>query len=206
MGCLFGRGTRLGALARIHSGKVGFLTKGIEMSTWSQSIIALVLAVVGLSVVPGCPGLGMPNYNNNGNANNNGNGNGNSNSNDNDDNNNDNDDNSNDNDDDNTEFSLFTDPMGTFSTTHVRDVDGETIRFRVSNQSIVYQDGTEYQAGSWPVNGNFVGGNSFLIRFGTEEGERRAYFTETGPATICDFQVTPTTFSIFPTQVTVPQE
>lgn len=186
------------------------------MSTWLKRIVALVLAVVGLSVIPGCPELGMVNNNINWNQNynDNGNWNDNSNSNHNDDDDNDNDDNSNDNDDDNgndnddddTEFALFTDPMSTFSTTHVRDVDGETIRFRVSNQSIVYQDGTEYQAGSWPVSGNFVGGNSFLIRFGTEEGERRAYFTETGPATICDFVVTPTTFSIFPTQVTVPQE
>jgi hypothetical protein len=27
------------------------------------------------------------------------------------------------------------------------------------------------------------------VRFGTEEGERRAYFTEAGPGTICNLRV-----------------
>jgi hypothetical protein len=36
------------------------------------------------------------------------------------------------------------------------------------------------------------------VRFGTVLGVQRAYFTETGSGTICNFVVTPTTVSIYP--------
>lgn len=164
----------------------------------SQNVIALLLSVLCMSLVPACPfarsnGNGNDNTNANNNDNTNGNDNGNAN------------DNGNDNTDE-TDFALFTDPDSDFSTTRVRDIDGETIRFRISNEAIVYQNGTEYQEGQWPVAGNFLGGVSFQVRFGTEDGVRQAYFTETIPATICDYIVTPTTFSIAPTNQTVPQE
>jgi hypothetical protein len=37
-----------------------------------------------------------------------------------------------------------------------------------------------------------------------EDGERRAYFTETGPATICDIEVVNGVLTILPTNVPVP--
>ena len=55
------------------------------------------------------------------------------------------------------------------------------------------------------MNGNFLGGTAFQVRFGTENGVQQAYFTETIPATICDYRVNGD-FLIFPTTQTVPQE
>jgi hypothetical protein len=101
---------------------------------------------------------------------------------------------------------LFTDPDSDFSTTVVHDVDTDTVQFSISGKSIIYQDGTEYQAGSWTAEGNFLSDGSFQIRFGTEGGERKAYFTETAPGTICNFTVTPDLFQVSPTTVFPPQE
>ena len=105
-----------------------------------------------------------------------------------------------------SDFALFTDPDSGFSTTVVRDVDDETVQFSISARSIIYQDGTEYDAGTWTVDGNFVGGVSFRIRFGSVNGEKRAYFTETAPGTICDFRISDGQFQIFPTTQLPPQE
>jgi hypothetical protein len=41
----------------------------------------------------------------------------------------------------------------------------------------------------YPVTDSYFLGTAFQVRFGTEGGERRAYFTETGPATICDIAI-----------------
>lgn len=44
-------------------------------------------------------------------------------------------------------------------------------------------------------------GIPFRVRFGTEEGERRAYFTEAGPGTICNLTfLGPEQLSIFGTR------
>lgn len=173
----------------------------------SSKFVAVILAVIGLCWLPACPfGGGTGNDNTNANANDNANANENDNTNENENENTNTNTNGNDNGEDETDFAIFTDPDSDFSTTRVRDVDGETIRFRISNEAIVYQDGTEYQEGFWPITGNFLGGVSFQARFGTEDGVRQAYFTETGPATICNYTVTPTTFTISATSVPVPQE
>jgi hypothetical protein len=107
-----------------------------------------------------------------------------------------------------SKFVLFVDPDSDFSTRDVRDVEEEIVRFDSETNSIVWtQDGTSYQAGAWTTNGNLLGANgSFQVRFGTKDGQRRAYFTETGPATLCDIRVTNGNLQIFPTAVTVPQE
>lgn len=168
------------------------------MSIRSKQLLALLLALAGLTALPACNIFFGGNGNTNDNVDDNDNDN---NSNDNDDNDND----SNDNGDEDDDFALFTDPDGDFSTTDVNDVDGETIKIRLSTSAIVYQDGREFQEGSWTVDGNFLAGGGFQVRFGTEDGERKAYFTETVPATICDFSVNGT-FQIFPTTQTVPQE
>jgi hypothetical protein len=115
-------------------------------------------------------------------------------------------DNANDNTDQNK--AVFDDPDSDFTTTDVRDVDDEIIQFDTETDAIIYvATGNTYQEGSWPVDGNSLGSSgSFQVRFGTVGGERRAYFTETGPATICDFVVQDPLFLIFPTSETVPQE
>lgn len=117
-------------------------------------------------------------------------------------------DNSNDNEDDSTaNLAVFNDPDSDFSTTDVRDVDDEFVQFDTVTKAIIWAaDGTAYQEGSWTVNGVFLAGGGFQVRFGTQDGERRAYFTETGPATICQIRPTGSFLSISPTNVTVPQE
>lgn len=103
---------------------------------------------------------------------------------------------------------VFVDPDdSTFCTSDVRDVDDEIVRFDTSTNSIIWAaDNTAYQEGLWTVNGVFLAGGGFQVRFGTKDGERRAYFTETGPATICQIAVVGENLSISATNVTVPQE
>jgi hypothetical protein len=102
-------------------------------------------------------------------------------------------------------FAVFEDPDSDFSTDQVRDVDGEIMQFDNDSQMLVWQLDGSTHAG-WPVSANDLGATgSFRVRFGTEGGEPRAYFTETGPATICDLEVTNGVLSIFPTTTTVPQ-
>jgi hypothetical protein len=106
-------------------------------------------------------------------------------------------------------FASFTDPANAaFSTIDVHDVDGEIVRFHVQRESIVWAaTGQEFQAGFWEVNGNLLGPSSaFQVRFGSSGGVRRAYFTETGPATICQIAVFGGQISISATNVPVPQE
>jgi hypothetical protein len=42
------------------------------------------------------------------------------------------------------------------------------------------------------------------VRFGTKDGQRRAYFTEAAAGTICDVEIVGGQVSITPTTVTVP--
>ena len=105
-------------------------------------------------------------------------------------------------------LAVFNDPDSDFTTTEVHDVDNQIVRFNTENDSIVWgETGAEYEAGQWAVNGNFPESSMFFqVRFGTVDGERRAYFTETGPATICDIRVSGAFLQIFATNVLVPQE
>lgn len=102
-------------------------------------------------------------------------------------------------------FAVFEDPQTGFKTSDLYDSDGEIVRFNLAGDTLIFAaDGTE-QTG-WHVNGLYLDRNSaFLVRFGTEHGQPRAYFTETGPATICDIQVQDGVIFIFPTELTVPQ-
>ena len=104
-------------------------------------------------------------------------------------------------------LAMFTDPVSGFSTSDVRDVQGEIVRFdRTSNSLIWVADGRAFPG--YPISGNFIGENSipdkFQVRFGIENGERRAYFTETATAKVCDVVVVNGAVTIFPTNVTVP--
>ena len=104
-------------------------------------------------------------------------------------------------------LALFADPDTDFSTSDVHDVENQIVRFDTQAKTIVWAlDGRSFQPGVWEVNGNFlIDGNPFQVRFGTVDGERRAYFTETGPATICDIEVPADQLLIFPTDTLVPQ-
>ena len=44
----------------------------------------------------------------------------------------------------------------------------------------------------------------FQVRFGTKDGERRAYFTEAEATTICDIEIVGGQLMITPTNVNVP--
>ena len=102
---------------------------------------------------------------------------------------------------------VFFDPDSTFSTSDVRDVEEQIVRFDADTLEIIWAESDEaFQAGNWATNGNLLASGGFTVRFGTKDGERRAYFTETGPATICDIRVSNGILQIFPTNVTVPQQ
>lgn len=109
--------------------------------------------------------------------------------------------------DDDSTFARFQDPDSDFSTTNVRDVDDEIVRFDTATQAVVWAaDDRVFDEGVWSVNGLLLGrGGPFQVRFGTQDGQRRAYFTETANPTICDFVVTDV-FQIFLTATPVPQE
>ena len=97
----------------------------------------------------------------------------------------------------------FSDPASTFKTRDVRDVDDQIVQFDTANNALIWAvDGRSFSG--YPINGNFIGG--FQVRFGAKNGECRAYFTETGPATICDINVVNGQLVILPTSVRVPGE
>jgi hypothetical protein len=99
---------------------------------------------------------------------------------------------------------VFSDPASSFSTSDVRDVQEQIVQFDVANNSLIWKaDGRSFPG--YPVSGNFVAEDKhFQVRFGTKDGERRAYFTETASATICDIEVTGGQLMISPTNVKVP--
>lgn len=96
----------------------------------------------------------------------------------------------------------FTDPRGG-STNDVRDSEGDIVRFTVDG--LLVWPPTMATFGGFPVAGNLIGPTQgFEIRFGTEGGQRRAYFTERGPGTICDIDLINGMINISPTAQTVP--
>ncbi len=107
----------------------------------------------------------------------------------------------------NETLAKFQDPDSDFETTEVRDVDGEIMQFDTATEELDWQpDGS--RIANWRVEGtNLIFGNStFRARFGTEDGQRRVYFTEVNPPTICDLVVNNGALSIFSTNTEVPQE
>jgi len=107
-----------------------------------------------------------------------------------------------------TNFAVFAEPDTGFSTTDVRDVDDEIVRFDTTTRAIVWAaDNTSFDAGFWPVDGVFLGeARFFQVRFGTQDSERRAYFTETSRDTICNLAISGGQLQIFLTNTVVPQE
>jgi hypothetical protein len=102
------------------------------------------------------------------------------------------------------QLAVFTDAAGGMSSSDVRDVDEQIVRFdRVANTLIWTASGASFPG--FPVSGNFIGPTQgFEVRFGTQNGQRRAYFTERGPGTICNIEVANGQLVISPTNVAVP--
>jgi hypothetical protein len=100
---------------------------------------------------------------------------------------------------------VFDDPDSDFSTTDVNDVEEEIVQFDADTGQIIWATTGEAYL-SFDIDGNFLASRFFQIRFGTKDGQRKAYFTETGPATICDIEIQNGELLIFPTNETVPQE
>jgi len=99
----------------------------------------------------------------------------------------------------------FRDPASNYSTPDVNDVDEQIVHFDLRSNSLIWVANGRGFPG-YPVNGNFIGtDNRFEVRFGTKNGQRRAYFTETTTATICDIAVVNDELTISGTNVTVPE-
>ena len=90
-------------------------------------------------------------------------------------------------------FVSFVDDATGFATEDVHDANREVVRFDAAQQTMVAFDTGDSVSG-WVATGNDLSWSSsgveFRVRFGTEEGERRAYFTETATGTICDLRLT----------------
>jgi hypothetical protein len=102
------------------------------------------------------------------------------------------------------QLAVFMDPSSSFSTSDVRDVQEQIVRFDVSSNSLIWAaDGRSFPG--YPVSGNFIRADKgFQVRFGTKDGERRAYFTETATGTLCDIEVVNGQLVISPTTQPVP--
>jgi hypothetical protein len=102
------------------------------------------------------------------------------------------------------QIAVFSDPPSSFMTSDVRDVQGQIVQFDTANNALIWAADSRSFSG-YPVSGTFIGADrAFQVRFGTDAGERRAYFTETGPETICDIDVVNGQLVILPTNVRVP--
>jgi hypothetical protein len=102
------------------------------------------------------------------------------------------------------QLAVFTDPASGFSTSDVRDVQEQIVRFDMTSNSLIWAaDGRSFSG--YPVSGLFIRADRFFqVRFGTKDGQRRAYFTETVATTICDIEIAGGQLVISPTNVTVP--
>ena len=101
----------------------------------------------------------------------------------------------------------FVDPETGFETTEVHDVEREIVHFSESGRMVLPDVGLAFPG--WPTSGNRLGRfGDFQVRFGTEAGETRAFFTEAVPATICDIELDETgaDVQVFATEELVPAE
>ncbi len=102
-------------------------------------------------------------------------------------------------------FAVFSDPNSDFQTTDVRDTDNEVVRFDTTENALVWTP-SDLLFDGWVVDGNFLDpGRQYQVRFGTVNGETRAYFTETGRGTICELSVVNNELFIAPTDLLPPR-
>jgi len=106
------------------------------------------------------------------------------------------------------EFVTFVDPGSDFETQSVRDADRDVVFFARESHAMVWSQNDDEVTG-WVTEGNELrwdrSGVAFRVRFGTEAGNRRAFFTETDAGTICDLEIrAPEQLSISATSQTPP--
>ena len=106
------------------------------------------------------------------------------------------------------EFVTFVDPSTGFETQSVRDAERDVVHFDRERGAMVWSGSADAVSG-WMTEGNDLrwdrSGVAFRVRFGSEAGDRRAYFTETDVGTICDLEITaPEQLSISATGQTPP--
>jgi len=86
----------------------------------------------------------------------------------------------------------FFDESTEFETLDVYDATREIVHFDAARNAMVSMDGSVAVSG-WATAGNELtwsrSGIGFRVRFGTEAGERRAFFTEAAAGTICDLRL-----------------
>jgi hypothetical protein len=108
---------------------------------------------------------------------------------------------------------VFKDPASEFSISEVRDVQEQIVRFNTADELIWTADGTPFP--EYFADGNLIAYHHkadkfFQVRFGTKDGERRAYLTSTddslrgAPATILDIDVASGRLTFIGTNVPVP--
>lgn len=89
-------------------------------------------------------------------------------------------------------FVAFMDETTGVETLDVYDATREVVRFDSERSAMVSLDGAIAISG-WAAVGPDLSwaqsGIEFRVRFGTEQGERRAFFTETATGTICDLRL-----------------
>ena len=102
-------------------------------------------------------------------------------------------------------FAVFTDPDSGFQTSDVRDSDNEFVRFDTTESALLWvRDDLLFDG--WVVDGDFLDPNRlYRVRFGTVNGEPRAYFTETARGTLCELSVVNNELLIAPTDLLPPR-
>lgn len=83
---------------------------------------------------------------------------------------------------------VFEDAESGERVTDVFDLNRDIVRFATTNEMLFTSEGLAFEG--WSARGErLVGSGDFQIRFGKEDGEVRAYFTEGRAATLCDIRV-----------------
>ena len=103
-----------------------------------------------------------------------------------------------------TMIAVFADPTSSLSTQDVRDVQDQIVRFDIPSNSLVWIDNRMFSG--FPVlDSYFIRSDRFFqVRFGSVNGQRRAYFTEAVRGTICDVEMVGSGVVVTSTDVTVP--
>jgi len=109
----------------------------------------------------------------------------------------------------------FTDPDSDFSTTDVRDAQDEIVQFTTAGELVWTADGSRFPGyiadGRVITADRICSGCYFFVRFGTRDGERRAYVTWPAPATadrpatLLDVSIVDGALVVHDTDVVVPE-
>ena len=112
-------------------------------------------------------------------------------------------------------LAVFTDRESGFSTTDVRDVHEQIVRFNTAGELIWTADEARfpgYLADGYVITADRIcPGCYFLVRFGTRDGQQRAYLTwasdesDDHPATVLDVEIVAGRLVVSGTNVTVPK-